>query len=89
MGEQQKIILDYEYSKFGIKEIFLKLDIFPACKKNLYQTPNKFLTLLGGSMGKVDCKPIHIDLKQGSKTNKQRYYNVLKEYEGFTKREVK
>ena len=37
----------------------------------------------------MDCRPIHIDLKPGAKSSKQRYYNVPKAYKGVTKREVK
>jgi len=76
--ERQKSILDCDYSKVDIKEMVRQLKISPASKKKLYPTLKKFPTLFGGSLGKVDCEPIHIDLKPGTKPSKQRYYNVPK-----------
>lgn len=49
----------------------------------------KIPTLFGDGLGKVDSKPIHIDLKEGAKPSKLPYYNFPKAYECVTKRKVK
>lgn len=89
MEEQQKSILDCDYSKVNLKELVCELNIYFASKKKLYWMLKKFPTLFGGVLGKVDCELIHMKLKQGAKPSNQRYYNNPKAYESVTKCEVK
>ena len=87
--EQQKSILDHNYSKIEIKEIIHKLKISSSSNNKLYWMLNKFPILFGDGLVKMDCEPIHFDLKAYFRPTKQRYYNIPKAFKGVTKYEVK
>ena len=58
-------------------------------KRKLKEKLKKFKILFGGGPGgKLDIKPINIELKPGTKPYAGKYYNVPKAYEDPFKREV-
>ena len=64
------------------------LDIKRDTKRKLTKTLKKFSTLFGGGLGKVDMKPIDIELKEGTTPYASTYYNVPKAYKQTLKKEV-
>ena len=86
--ERQAAILDANYSKVDIDNMVNELDIKEESKVKLKQTLNKFPTLFGGGLGRLDIPPVSIELKKDAKPFQGRYYNIPKAFEESTRKEV-
>ena len=73
--ERQSKILDANYTKVDIDAMVEKLDVKRDIKRKLSKTLKQFKTLFGGGFGKVDTKPINLEIKEGTKPYTTTYYN--------------
>ena len=64
-----------------------KLDVKRDIKRKLSKTLKQFKTLFGGGLGKVNTKPIDLEIKEGTKPYATTYYNIPKMYKRPLKKE--
>jgi hypothetical protein len=57
------------------------LGIEESSRKKLKLTLNKFPTLFGGGLGRLNIPPVSIELKKDAKPVQGRYYNIPKAFE--------
>ena len=86
--ERQSAILDANYSKVDIDIMVDELDIEESSKAKLKLTLNKFPTLFGGGLGRLNIPPVSIELKKDAKPFQGRYYNIPKAFEQSTRKEI-
>jgi hypothetical protein len=86
--ERQSAILDANYSKVDIDIMVDSLNIEETSKTKLKLTLNKFPTLFGGGLDRLNIPPVSIELKKDAKPFQGRYYNIPKAFESSTRKEV-
>ena len=86
--ERQQKILDADYTKVDIDAMVKGLDITRDEKRALIATLKKFPKLFGGGLGQVNIEPVTIELQEGIKPVRQRYYSVPHAFERPMKKEI-
>lgn len=66
MIEDQRHILDANYTKVNIDDIMDSLDIQWSGKRSLKATLKKYPKLFGGCLDKLKMEPVSITMKEGS-----------------------
>ena len=86
---RQKRILDADYSKVDIDEYIETLDHLSLSEKvRLNQTLQAHPTLFGGGLGTLKVRPVHLEIKPGSKPYHSRAFAVPQAYERGTRKEI-
>jgi hypothetical protein len=88
--ERQNRILDADYRKVEVDPYVQELaHLTKEEKKVLGETLKKFPTLFGGGLGKLNIKPVNLELIDGAKPYHARPFHVPQSLEATSKKEVK
>ena len=86
---RQAKILDADYSKVEIDDYIESLDYLDQSQKgDLLRTLKKFPVLFGGGLGRLNIKPIHLEVKEGARPYHAKSFNIPKAYKPMTKKEI-
>ena len=87
--DRQARILDADYSKVDIDEYVQTLDHLSADEcEELTMLLESYPTLFGGGLGKLDIKPVHLELKPDSVPYHARAFPVPQSLHATTKKEM-
>ena len=74
---RQDKLLDVNYSRVDIDNMVQDLDIARDSKRKLKSSLNKYKTLFGRGLGKLDIEPVDFKIHSGQKPYAETYYNVV------------
>ena len=87
--QRQARILDADYSKVDIDHYCDELKHLTSDERSkLARLLNSFPVLFGGGLGKLDIRPIHLELKEGAKPFATRPFPIPQALQGTTKKEM-